>query len=365
MLRQGKLDGAIEAYVRLVEDRPSDWNSVDALGDPSLGAGDVERAIAQFTRVADQFFSDSSLQKAAALYKRALEAEDEREPAPRRLGGTAERRGPEAGSAAARAAEEVGDTLDKERLSDRTAAVPPEITVPPEAEALPEVSLVVLSEIATPLEAEVLPDVSPEVSPEVLSEVARPLEVAAPLKAEAPPEVLPEVPPEIAGPLEVEAPPEVLPEVDVPIEVDLSNALDGLAAASAETVGVAHDGPSQPGLEGVRVADVPEHVAALGSATREARSQFMEAAELGRRSVSQGDLRASVEWLERAAEASPTSPEEGFAVLYDLAVALDRLGETARALAVLIDLDLDSGGYQDVRVRIDRLMVAPAGSPRK
>ena len=104
LLRQGKLDGAVEAYVRLVEDRPSDWNSADALGDPSLGAGDVERAIAQFTRVADQFFSDSSLQKAAALYKRALEAEGNREPAPRRLGEIEERRGPEADIAAAGAA---------------------------------------------------------------------------------------------------------------------------------------------------------------------------------------------------------------------------------------------------------------------
>ncbi len=86
LLHQGKLDGAIEAYVRLVDDRPSDWSSINALGDLCLRVGDVERAIAQFTRVADQFFSDGSLQQALALYKKALRARDEREAALQQLG---------------------------------------------------------------------------------------------------------------------------------------------------------------------------------------------------------------------------------------------------------------------------------------
>ena len=33
LFRQGMLDGAIEAYVRLVEDQPGDWDSINALGD--------------------------------------------------------------------------------------------------------------------------------------------------------------------------------------------------------------------------------------------------------------------------------------------------------------------------------------------
>ena len=41
----------------------------------------------------------------------------------------------------------------------------------------------------------------------------------------------------------------------------------------------------------------------------------------------------------------------------------DGLDETARVLAVLIDLDLDSGGCRDARVRVDRLMLARTGSP--
>ncbi|MDA1183205.1 MAG: hypothetical protein O2930_01000 [Acidobacteria bacterium] len=93
LLRQGKLDGAIEAYVRLVEDRPSDWSSINTLGDLCLRAGDVERAIEQFTRVADQFFSDGSLHKAAALYKKALRAQEDHEPALQQLGEIAVRQG--------------------------------------------------------------------------------------------------------------------------------------------------------------------------------------------------------------------------------------------------------------------------------
>ena len=53
LLKQGKVAAAIEEYVRLVEDKPSDWNSVNALGDLYLKAGQSERAAEQFTRAAD------------------------------------------------------------------------------------------------------------------------------------------------------------------------------------------------------------------------------------------------------------------------------------------------------------------------
>ena len=43
LLRQGKLDGAIEEYVRLVDDQPQDWNSINALGDLYVRAGKQRR----------------------------------------------------------------------------------------------------------------------------------------------------------------------------------------------------------------------------------------------------------------------------------------------------------------------------------
>ena len=39
LLRQGKLDGAIAEYLRVVEDQPRDWNARYALGDLYVRAG--------------------------------------------------------------------------------------------------------------------------------------------------------------------------------------------------------------------------------------------------------------------------------------------------------------------------------------
>jgi len=383
LLRQEKLDGAIEAYVRLIEERPSDWNSINALGDPCLRAGDVEQAIAQFTRAADQFVSDGALQKATALYKKALRAQGDHEPALQQLGEIAVRPGLQADAevylqrlsdqrwnrgdrlgaaeslarletlkeakadsqtAATSAAQEVGDTreavalfgavadeIEQGRIGGRNGEVPPEIAVPPEID--------VLREIDALFEIEVQPEI------EVLREIDALFEI--------------EVQPEIEVLLETE----VSTEIDAPLEVDLSNALADMAAAPAGVVAAPPVDPHQPGLEEAQTAGRVEDVAALESAVHDARTRFAAAAELGRLYVRRGDLRAGIEWLERAVEVPPVNQEEGFAALYDLADALERLGETARALAVLIELDLDSGGYRDGRARVDRLVRAQAGSP--
>lgn len=85
LLRQGKLDGAIAEYVRLVEEQPRDWNAVNALGDLYVRAGDAGRAVAQFTRVADHLFTEGFLPRAAALYKKALKVHGDHEPTLLRL----------------------------------------------------------------------------------------------------------------------------------------------------------------------------------------------------------------------------------------------------------------------------------------
>jgi tetratricopeptide (TPR) repeat protein len=76
---QGRLDLAIAEYVRLVEEQPRDWNSINALGDLYLRAGDVDRAVAQFVRIADHLFGEGFLPKAAAVYKKALKAQSHHE----------------------------------------------------------------------------------------------------------------------------------------------------------------------------------------------------------------------------------------------------------------------------------------------
>lgn len=104
-----------------------------------------------------------------------------------------------------------------------------------------------------------------------------------------------------------------------------------------------------------------EATACLKTAARSPRSRFEAAAMLGRLYREHGELTDAIEWLERAAEATVPSPEAGQAVLYDLGLALEDAGETARALAVFLELQATAGEYRDVAGRVDRLARVQTG----
>ena len=72
LLRQGKLDAAIAEYLRVVEDQPQDWNTANVLGDLYLRAGQSDKAVEQFARIADNLSSEGFWPKAAALYKKII-----------------------------------------------------------------------------------------------------------------------------------------------------------------------------------------------------------------------------------------------------------------------------------------------------
>jgi len=93
LLRQGKLDGAIEQYVRLVDEHPRDWSSINALGDLYVRAGDLDRAVAQYVRIADDLLADGSVPKATALYRKALKVRSDHEHTLVRLSEIAARQG--------------------------------------------------------------------------------------------------------------------------------------------------------------------------------------------------------------------------------------------------------------------------------
>jgi hypothetical protein len=76
--------------------------------------------------------------------------------------------------------------------------------------------------------------------------------------------------------------------------------------------------------------------------------------------IEQGHTAKAVEWFERAAEAPAPTPDASRALLYDLAETLENLGEHGRALAVIVELKAESGGYRDVAHRIERLSKAKA-----
>jgi tetratricopeptide (TPR) repeat protein len=79
LLRQGKLEPAIADYLRLVEDQPRDWNLANTLGDLYVRAGQVDKAVEQFTRIADSLSEEGFLPKASAIYKKVLKLRPEHE----------------------------------------------------------------------------------------------------------------------------------------------------------------------------------------------------------------------------------------------------------------------------------------------
>src|SRR5215470_121848 len=93
LLKQGKLDAAIAEYVRLIDDQPQDWTTINALGDLYLRARNNEKAIEQYIRVADHQFAEGFFPKSAALYKKALKLEPENEHILMQLAEIGERQG--------------------------------------------------------------------------------------------------------------------------------------------------------------------------------------------------------------------------------------------------------------------------------
>jgi tetratricopeptide (TPR) repeat protein len=105
-----------------------------------------------------------------------------------------------------------------------------------------------------------------------------------------------------------------------------------------------------------------EAIKALEVATRSPRHQFRAGALLAKAALDLGDTLRAVEWYERASEAPAPSPEAYYDLLYDLASALEAQGESARALAVLIELQANAGAYRDVSLRLEQLKVQMGSS---
>jgi tetratricopeptide (TPR) repeat protein len=104
-----------------------------------------------------------------------------------------------------------------------------------------------------------------------------------------------------------------------------------------------------------------EAIGSLETAARSPKHRFEAAAMLGRLYRDQQDIAHAIEWLERAAEAPAAGLEEGRALLYDLGATLEIAGETARALAVFMELQADAGEYRDVSARVNRLARVQTG----
>ena len=104
-----------------------------------------------------------------------------------------------------------------------------------------------------------------------------------------------------------------------------------------------------------------EAITALTDASRNPRFRFEAASILGRLYQRRDDLPHASEWFERASEAPAPGVNEGRELLFDLGVVLEAMGETARALAVFMELQADAGEYRDVAARVERLARVQTG----
>lgn len=104
-----------------------------------------------------------------------------------------------------------------------------------------------------------------------------------------------------------------------------------------------------------------EAVHPLETAARSPAYRFEAARHLARLARDSGDTTRSIDWLERAAEIPAPSVEEGHALLYDLGATLESAGESARALAVFLELQSDADNYRDVARRAAALSRSQTG----
>jgi tetratricopeptide (TPR) repeat protein len=144
-----------------------------------------------------------------------------------------------------------------------------------------------------------------------------------------------------------------------------ADALDGVFAQLREEAArrSSQSGADQElkrGMELLKEGRVDDAIPVLQTASKAPRLRFATASVLGRVFRDRGMMPQAVEWLERAAEAPPPTPDEGFQLLYELSEALEATGELARALAICIELQAEAGDYRDVAARVDRLVKVQA-----
>ncbi|MCZ6599618.1 MAG: tetratricopeptide repeat protein, partial [Acidobacteria bacterium] len=70
LLRQGRLDDAIQEYKRLLDDNPQDAGTLNKVGDLYRKAGQVSRAVDCYRRLAEQYRERGFATKAIAMFKK-------------------------------------------------------------------------------------------------------------------------------------------------------------------------------------------------------------------------------------------------------------------------------------------------------
>ena len=143
------------------------------------------------------------------------------------------------------------------------------------------------------------------------------------------------------------------------------NDLDSIFAqmrseASRKTTG---DGAEEQMKQGIALREagkVDQAIQAFEIASRSPRHRFQASLYVGRIYRERDQMAKAIEWFERATQAPAPTTNDGFELLYELADALEATGETARALAVCLEILADADDFRDVKARVERLSKAQA-----
>jgi tetratricopeptide (TPR) repeat protein len=141
------------------------------------------------------------------------------------------------------------------------------------------------------------------------------------------------------------AEPQSLDDVFDQMRDEVSRGPDEEAAAEQYSLGVTY---KELGME-------EEAIQAFEAAVHSPRQRFEAASALGHLYLERGTTATAVEWFLRAAEAPAPSPDAGYELLYNLAETLEKAGDQARALAIFVEIEAETGGFRDVAHRVDRL----------
>jgi tetratricopeptide (TPR) repeat protein len=115
------------------------------------------------------------------------------------------------------------------------------------------------------------------------------------------------------------------------------------------------------GLALRKAGDMEGCIEALASASRAPKLRFSTSKMIARIYRDRGDVSKTLEWLERASQAPAPTSDDGHQLLYELVEALENAGESARALAVCMELQAAAPDFRDVGEKIDRLTKVQAG----
>jgi tetratricopeptide (TPR) repeat protein len=137
---------------------------------------------------------------------------------------------------------------------------------------------------------------------------------------------------------------------------DLDSAFKGIRDQASQRSGLGEaEREYKRGLALRDAGDFEGCVQALEKASRSPKLRFSTSWMIARLYRDRGLAPQALEWLERASQAPPPTSDDGHRLLFELADGLEKTGETARALAILIELRADAGTYNDIDERIERL----------